>query len=181
MRDHGSSVAERFFCSPALPRLYPLNVLGHAVAAAVFALQGPLIPTPIGVGPRFHPPSAQHGGCRGTGSARDPVHLEVFARRRVVIVPQGICSPTVRTTAPTGVIDVEGGGRVTLGDFFDAWNQRLSRRRLASFRGQVRAYVSGEEWRGGLRAIPLSPHAQIVLEVGPRVPPHRFFLFGSRA
>ena len=48
------------------------------------------------------------------------------------------------------------------------------------FSGRVRAYVGGEQWRGDVRAIPLRPHAQIVLEVGGYVPPHRFFLFGGR-
>ena len=32
--------------------------------------------------------------------------------------------------------------------------------------------VAGREWRGDPRAIPLARHAQIVLQVGPRIPPH---------
>jgi hypothetical protein len=32
--------------------------------------------------------------------------------------------------------------------------------------------------RGEPRAIPLARHAQIVLEVGGSIPPHRVFLFG---
>ena len=111
---------------------------------------------------------------------RDRAHLELFAEGRVVIVPAGICSAALRTTAPTGVVDFTRGGVVTVGDFFQAWRQPLSRTRLAGFRGRVRAYVSGERWPGDIRTIRLARNAQIVLELGPRVPPHRFFLFGAR-
>jgi hypothetical protein len=41
----------------------------------------------------------------------------------------------------------------------------------------VRAYVGGERWRGDVRAIPLTRHAQIVLELGAYIPPHPRFLF----
>jgi hypothetical protein len=155
-------------------------VLAQAVAAAVFALQGPLIPTPIGVGPRFHPPASPHACGAPRPRTVDRVHLELFAQGRVVIVPGRICARGLRTTAPTGVVEVPRGARVTLGDFFRAWTQPLSRSRLLTFSGRVYAFVSGEPWRGDVRAIPLTRHAQIVLEVGPRIPPHRFFLFGAR-
>jgi hypothetical protein len=56
----------------------------------------------------------------------------------------------------------------------------LSRSRLAGFRGRVLAFVSGIRWRGDVRAIPLARHAQIVLEIGSYIRPHRFFLFGTR-
>ena len=41
----------------------------------------------------------------------------------------------------------------------------------------MRAYVDGVYWHGDLREIPLDPHAQIVLEIGPRIEPHRTFAF----
>ena len=89
------------------------------------------IPTPIGVGPAFHPPAlsravsagAPAGGFRcGDGGARFGVHLELFAAGRVVIVPAGIgvappwrrdgayvrsgrCSYAARTREPTGGSD----------------------------------------------------------------------------
>ncbi len=52
---------------------------------------------------------------------------------------------------------------------------------LASFRSgrPVRAYVGGRLVRGSLAAIPLTPHAEIVLELGPYLAPHSFFLFAG--
>lgn len=165
------------------------------------------IPTPIGVGVRFHPPAATlavlHGAPIGphrcaAGGRRFGVHLEVFARGRVVIVPAGVgvatprarsgahviprgCSYATRTVEPTGVIEVRRGSRVTLGDFFQIWGQPLSTTRLAGFRttasAPVRAYVAGRRWRGSLRTIPLRRHTQIVLQLGRFIPPHRAFLF----
>jgi hypothetical protein len=83
----------------------------------------------------------------------------------------------LRTLDPTGVIEVRVGTKATLGDFFALWGAQLSRTRLAGFEGPVRAYVGGEPWRGDLRAIPLTRHAEIVLENGPYVKPHRSYLF----
>jgi hypothetical protein len=37
--------------------------------------------------------------------------------------------------------------------------------------------VGGRPWRGDPNAIPLTRHAQIVLEIGPYIPPHRTYLF----
>jgi len=126
------------------------------------------------------------------------VHVELFARGRVVIVPAGIgvarpwarsgayvlprgCSYATRTLEPTGVIEVRRGSHLTLGDFFRIWGQPLSATRLAGFKttgsAPVRAYVAGRRWRGSLRSIPLRRHAQIVLELGPFITPHRAFLF----
>ena len=126
------------------------------------------------------------------------MHMELFARGRVVILPAGIgvarprarsgayvvprgCSYATRTLEPTGVIEVRRGSQVTLGDFFRIWGQPLSVTRLAGFRttgsAPVRAYVAGQRWRGSLLSIPLRRHVQIVLELGPFIPPHRAFLF----
>lgn len=133
---------------------------------------------------------------RGPGGPRYGVHLELFARRRVVIVAPGIgiapprvrdgayvragrCSYPVRTREPTGVIEVaaQAGRTLRLGDLFALWDQPLGPRRLASFHGRVEAYVAGRPWTGDPRAIPLARHAQIVLEVGGHVPPHTSYRF----
>jgi hypothetical protein len=129
-------------------------------------------------------------------SRRYGVHLELFAARRVVIVAPGIgiapprvregayvrrgrCSYPARTREPTGVIEVEEGQRLRLGHLFALWGQPLGPRRLAGFSGRVEAYVGGRRWRGDPRAIPLTRHAQIVLEVGGHVPPHTRYSFPS--
>jgi hypothetical protein len=178
------------------------------LSVALASLADP-IPTPIGVGPRYHPPAAPARVLRGEpvgalrcGAAgrRFGVHLEVFADGRVVIVPAGIgvaapkarvgafvrprgCSYAVRTLDPTGVVEVRRGASLTLGHVFAVWGQRLSATRLAGFsmrRGApVRAYLAGRRWRGPVGAIPLRRHAQIVLELGRFVPPHRSFRFRS--
>jgi hypothetical protein len=175
---------------------------------ALIGLGGP-IATPIGSGPRYHPPPAPARVLRGEpvgalrcGAAgrRFGVHLEVFARGRVVIVPAGIgvaaprtrvgafvrprgCSYPVRTLDPTGVVEARRGASLTLGRLFAVWGQPLSETRLAAFstrRGApVRAYVGGRRWRGPVGAIPLLRHAQIVLELGRFIPPHRSFRFRS--
>jgi hypothetical protein len=79
------------------------------------------------------------------------------------------------------VVEVVAGERVALGDLCDIWGQPLSLRRLAGFRARpgdrVRAYVDGRPWRGDVRAIPLRDHAQVVLEVGGHVAPHRSYRF----
>jgi hypothetical protein len=97
-----------------------------------------------------------------------------FAR----VIPDG-CTYAARTLDPTGVIEVRARTRLTLGDLFDLWNQPLGRHRLAGFRtrASVLAFVAGKRWRGNPRAIPLTHHAQIVLEIGGYVPPHARYLF----
>src|SRR5947199_244176 len=78
---------------------------------------------------------------------------------------------------PTGVVEVRAGARLTLGRLFAVWGQALTARRIASFAGPVSAFVGGRPWSGDPSAIPLTRHAEIVLEVGGYVPPHRTFLF----
>jgi hypothetical protein len=163
-----------------------------AVALILSALVPP-VPTPIGIGPRFHldaVPSAVRRSapvgrlqCWHRSGARTVAHIELFALRRVLILPAGIgtspkrCSYPVRTGEPTGVVEFVSGADLTLGDLFAVWGQPLSRDRMAGFRGEVRVYVAGRRRRGDPRAVPLTPHGQIVVEIGGYVPPHPFFLF----
>jgi hypothetical protein len=102
----------------------------------------------------------------------------------VVVIPANVgvrrgCRYPVRTLTPTGVVEVDGRGR-TLSDFFAVWRMPLSRGRLLSFRGDVSAYVAGKPWTGNVGAIPLSNRAEIVVEVGGYIRPHRFYLFPPR-
>ncbi|HEY2328157.1 MAG TPA: hypothetical protein VGH52_11800 [Gaiellaceae bacterium] len=142
--------------------------------AAIALAFAPVHPWPIGVGPRYHPP-ANTLQC-GTQGARFAMHLELFANRRVIIVPAGICGNALRTSTPTGVVEV-AAQRATLGDLFRVWGQMLASRRLLSFRGTTLAFVDGRRRRGDPRGIRLTKHAQIVLEIGGYVPPHPSYLF----
>jgi hypothetical protein len=165
-------------------------------------------PWPIGVGPGYRlraAPTTVLAGrpvgrlrCEENRARRFGAHLELFARRQVVIVPAGVgvarpfrvpfnrivpgrCTYPLRTLDPTGVIEVRSGTKATLGDFFRLWGQRVGRYRIAGFRTRtpVLAFVGGKRWRGDPRAIPLSRHAQIVLELGGYVPPHPRYLFSQ--
>jgi hypothetical protein len=163
------------------------------VLAAALALGGDpsVVPLPIGPGPRYRPAAVTRAGSPvgtlrcGRGRKTFRVHLELFANRRVVVVPAGIgvarggCVYAAHTRAPTGVIEVEPGRTVRVGDLFRIWGRRLGARELLSFRSAspVRAYVGGRRFDGAPAAVPLAPGAQIVLELGGYVPPHPTFLF----
>jgi hypothetical protein len=157
----------------------------------VIAGPPPVYPWPIGPGPRYQPVAANPavldggpvGGMRCANGTRFSVHVELFAHRKVIVVPPGIgvarsgCSYPLRTTTPTGVVDVLATGRFTLGDLFTVWGRRLDGSRLVSFRGRVSVFVGGRRRTGDPRRILLTRHAQIVLEVGGYVAPHPSFLF----
>jgi hypothetical protein len=165
--------------------------------AALACCTAAAVPTPIGVGPRFTPPPAVHGACdRGPLHGRFRVHVELFARRRVVIVPAGIgvgeprrielgrvvggrCRAALRTLDPTGVVEFDAR-RATLGDLFEVWDMPLSRSRLLSFRGGVHVFVGGRARAGDPRSLVLRDGAEIVLEIGGYVRPHRSYLFPRR-
>lgn len=160
----------------------------------------------VGLTASHRPPSLGEGAaharpirglrCTIRTHRRYGVHLELFAARRVVLVPPGIgvaaprtrrgayvpsgrCSYPLRTREPTGVIEVArtAAAQPTLGGLFAVWGQPLSHTRMAGFNGRVRAYVNGRSFTDEPGLIPLRPHTQIVLEVGGRVPPHRAYRF----
>lgn len=87
----------------------------------------------------------------------------------------------LRTTTPTGVVEYVPATHPTLADLFAVWGQPLSARRIAGFHTQgkdtVRAWIGGRRWRGDVRAIPLTHHAEIVVGLGGYVPPHASFRF----
>jgi hypothetical protein len=155
---------------------------------------------PIGTGPRFtlsaSGPVAGH--CESSLGPRFGVHVEVFAANRVLLLPAGIgarrpwrelngaiisarCYGALVTLDPTGLVLVRPGERLTLAALFRSWGEPLSRTRLTSFRTkrgtQVAVFVDGRPWRAAPAAVPLTPHAEIVLEVGPHVPPHSSYTF----
>ncbi|HEY8316129.1 MAG TPA: hypothetical protein VIG35_04630 [Gaiellaceae bacterium] len=149
-------------------------------------------PTPIGVGPAFHPQPAVHAACaRAPLTAGARMHVELFAQGRVIIVPAAIglrdarlalgrarsarCRASIWTLDPTGVVHFTGSS--TLGDLFRVWGARLASARLLSFRGAVRVYRNGVRRRGDARTVALRDGDEIVLEVGPFIPPHRSYRF----
>ncbi len=164
------------------------------------------MPTPIGVSREYRLPARGAdvtagrpvGGltCSAGAPIRLRVHLELFARRLVLLVPAGIgisppllrdgarvirgrCSYPLRTREPTGVIEISSTRQLRLGDVFRIWGQPLSAQRLAGFRTtqRVLAFVNGRRFAGDPRAIPLRRHDEIVLEIDGYVPPHTSYLF----
>jgi hypothetical protein len=157
---------------------------------------------PIGRGIRFHPPVARRspvvGRCLPTLGRRYGVHVELFAANRVVLMAAGIgtraprtisdgrvsharCYGSLVTLDPTGVVLVRAGSHPRLANLFRAWGQALSLRALASFSapktGAVTVFVDGHPRPGPPGSVPLSAHAEVVVEVGPYVPPHSSYRF----
>jgi hypothetical protein len=155
---------------------------------------------PIGTGPRFTLPASGPvaGPCQRSLGPRVGVHVEVFAANQVLLLPAGIgarrpwaklngavtsarCYGALVTLDPTGLVLVRSGARLTLADLFGSWGEPLSRTRLTSFSApagtQVAVFVDGRRWNAGPASVPLTRHAEIVLEVGPHVPPHSSYAF----
>ncbi len=155
---------------------------------------------PVGRGPRFQPSAtgAVVGLCARRLGPRLGVHVEVFAVGRVVLVAAGIgvwrpgrlaegriararCYGELVTLEPTGLVLVRPGTHPRLSDMFRAWGQPLSDMRLAGFtasaESRVEVFVGGHRWKGSPAGVPLTRHSEIVLELGPYVPPHRAYLF----
>lgn len=157
----------------------------------MIAAPGPVYPWPIGPGPRYQPTvanAAVHAGrpvgeLRCANGRRFAVHLELFANRRVVVVPRRIgiaaggCRYPLSTDAPTGVVEVLAGHTYTLGDLFRVWGRRLGATRLLSFGGRVSVFVNGRRATGKPADVRLTKHDEIVVEVGPYVAPHVDYLF----
>jgi hypothetical protein len=155
---------------------------------------------PIGRGAAFHPPvrGPVIGRCEAAPGLRQGTHVEVFAQNRVVLLAAGIgtlpprasfagritrarCYGALATLDPTGLVLTRPGSRLTVYDLFRSWGQTLSRRQIASFHApagtEVAVFVDGRSWSGAPGSVPLRRHAEIVLEVGPHVPPHASYRF----
>jgi hypothetical protein len=83
-------------------------------------------------------------------------------------VVSGSCFYWLHTHAADGIIHIGSPiQRVyTLGNFFDIWAQPLNPAQVGSATGAVTALYNSQRYEGNPRDIPLTPHAQIQLEVG---------------
>ena len=155
---------------------------GRLALVALAALPPSVHPWPIGAGSRYQLPAGSPTGTCVTRPVRFVAHVEVFANRRVVVLPTGIgvgprCRYAASTNAPTGVIRLTRA--VTVGQLFRIWGQKLGPHRMLSFRGMTLAFVGGKRWRGDPRALVLTQHKQVVLEIGGYVAPHPTYLFAK--
>jgi hypothetical protein len=126
-------------------------------------------------------------GCGSTEQLRYHVHahLTIFVNGKQRAVPAGIgigpplqtlngfvsggaCFALLHTHAADGIIHVESPHAITfvLDQFFAVWQQPLDSDDVGPAAGQVTAFVNGRRYPGDPSAIPLSPHAQIQLDVG---------------
>jgi hypothetical protein len=166
--------------------------------AAIRALEAEA--RPIGRGLRFREPPRGRpvGRCDRRLGPRNAAHIELFAENRVVLLAAGIgvrgpvrytegrivaarCYGPLVTLDPTGVVLVRPGADLTLAALFRSWGEPLSNTRLSVFtatRGErVHAFIDGHPRDGDPRTIAITPHSEIVLELGPHVPPHHRYTF----
>jgi hypothetical protein len=107
-------------------------------------------------------------------------HLAIFDHGKPVAIPQYIGIPSasrciywLHTHTPDGIIHVEAPSdrSFTLGDFFAVWQQPLDKHRAASARPEkkesMRVWLNGQRYAGDPAKIPLTAHADIVIQVGP--------------
>ena len=161
------------------------------------------------VGKTFFPPGDTPAGGNGQpvdgiqGLSQEMLavhvhaHLSLFYRGEQIAVPLGIgiVKPLrivngfaggaalywLHTHDATGIIHVESPDArpYTLGEFFDIWGRSLGKTDVAGMQGRVHAFVDGRPYAGDLRAIVLTAHEQITLEVGEPVVAPPVYTFPS--
>jgi hypothetical protein len=129
------------------------QVAYHIHAHLAVYVNGSLRPVPLGIG--IVKPEVQQTTSGGFASATN-------------------CYYWLHTHVQDGIVHIESPTKqvYTLGQFFDEWHQPLSASQVATASGAVTAYVNGKKYAGDPRAITLTPHAVIQLDVGsPAVAP----------
>jgi len=88
----------------------------------------------------------------------------------------GTCFYWLHTHTNDGIIHIESPTQqtYTLGQFFDIWGQPLSATQAGPATGALIVYVNGQRYAGDPRAITLTAHELIQLDVGTDFPPQPF-------
>lgn len=107
-------------------------------------------------------------------------HLAIRDHGKAITVPNDVGRPIVgqclywlHTHTPDGIIHIESPNdhTYTLGNFFDIWGEPLSRTAVAGAKVKkgehVAVWVNGHPYTGDPRAIELTAHLDVTLEVGP--------------
>lgn len=119
-------------------------------------------------------------------------HLAIFKDGQSLAVPMNIglpgqCNYEMHTHDQTGIIHVETPNlkSFTLGKFFDIWGQPLSATNVAGITGTVVAYINDNgdvrRYTGDLRAIELTSHRAITLQIGTPVSTLPVYVWASEA
>jgi hypothetical protein len=86
------------------------------------------------------------------------------------------CYYWLHVHAQDGIIHVEApsSATYTLGQFFDIWNQPLTRTAVGPAHGKLTVFVDGTRFHGSPRNITLKSHEDVQIDVGqPVVPPKK--------
>jgi hypothetical protein len=81
---------------------------------------------------------------------------------------KGTCFMWLHTHALDGIVHVEAPKQMsfTLGQFFAVWGLKLSTSRVGPVTGKVTTFYNGKVWTGSPAGVPLSPNAEIQLDLG---------------
>jgi len=116
-------------------------------------------------------------------------HLTIFVKGKAQQIPYGIgigqpvqgvntpsgpfatkgtCFMWLHTHALDGIVHVEAPKQksFTLGQFFAVWGLHLSTSRVGPATGKVTIFYNGRVWTGSPAGVPLSPNAEIQLDIG---------------
>jgi hypothetical protein len=160
---------------------------GGLVAAVPLVSQGPQLRAPQG--------EPVNGiSCDAMEGKRLHIHqhLVVFDHGHEIAIPAQIGIPAgkqclywVHTHTPDGIIHIEAplDRTFTLGDFFRVWAEPLSRTTAATAHADkgttLKVWLDGKPYTKDPATIPLTAHADIVIEAGPPFPkPPRFTNWG---
>jgi len=107
-------------------------------------------------------------------------HLAIIDHGKPAAIPAFIGIPAstrciywLHTHTPDGIIHVEApmDRSFTLGDFFAVWQQPLNRKQAATAKiskgESMKVWLNGQPYVGDPAKIPLTAHADIVIQVGP--------------
>ena len=110
-------------------------------------------------------------------------HLVIFDHGKEIVIPPNVGQPAARrclywvhTHTPDGIVHIESPTErtFTLGDFFMIWGQPLSKTQASIAKADkgtsLKIWVNGKPYTGDPRKIPMTAHADIVIEAGPPFP-----------
>ena len=128
------------------------------------------------------PPARAPLACSDDPATAARVHVELFRRGDIVVLPAGIgirggrrsgayvrgrCRAALWTEEPTGLVHLARPS--TLGALFATWRRPLP---------PARAWLTGRRWPGPLARLPLRDGAQVVVQEGlPLAPVHAAYTF----
>jgi hypothetical protein len=157
----------------------------HAIVVAVALSAAFVAVTPARAAAQLAEPQGQTVGgisCDAQEGQRIHIHqhLVILDHGKPVDIPPNVGQPAYKrciywlhTHTPDGFIHVEApqDRSFTLGDFFTVWGKPLSKTGAASAsvaKGEAqKVWVNGEPFTGDPRSVPLTAHADIVIQVGP--------------